>query len=352
MIDFSRAEMSDIATHYVGNFGLGEDMELTEKPYHFKDAVVREIFFNFLLSGFKNDIFYHFRRKSDLLIYDVKDSVDKIFEDREKLFEASVEIAHHLYRQSIHNKIRGGEMYVVYLKDMIVNGELCDAVGIFKSESKETYIKVDFNNHMIDIETDLGMSPNKLDKGVLIFNTDKNNGYTAVMVDNSNKIAEASTYWSKDFLDMQLKDSPYLNTSNYIDQCVSFCEEVLTEENGVEKKNKMMILNNSIKYFDNNDIYNKEGFEAQVLNNQKDLVTSFREHQDKFSETYGTNKADEFTISKTAVKKNSRFMKGSIKLDENFEITIKARHDFLEKGYDDERGMGFYKVYFVNEELK
>lgn len=352
MIDFSRAEMSDLTSHYVGNFGLGEDLVLTGKPHHFKDAIVREVFFNFLLSGFKNDIFYHFRRKSDLLIYDVKDSVEKIFKNKNNLFEASVEIAHHLYRQTVNSKIRGGEMYVVYLKDMVMDGELCDAVGIFKSESRETYLKVDIHNGTIDIETDLGVNPSKLDKGVLIFNLDQERGYKAVMVDNSNKISEASTYWSKDFLDMELKESPYLFTSNYISQCIGFCEEVLTEENNVDKKDKMMILNNSVKYFDDNVDFKQDEFNEVVLKNQPELVTSFVEHQNNYNKTYDIKKMDNFTISKTAVKKNAKFLKSGIKLDDNFDITIKGRHDLIESGYDDEKGMGFYKIYFIHEVQK
>jgi hypothetical protein len=45
-------------------------------------------------------------------------------------------------------------------------------------------------------------------------------------------------------------------------------------------------------------------------------------------------------------------MKTNITLDENFEITIINRHDLIEKGYDDDKGMGFYKVFFVNEGQK
>lgn len=352
MIEFSRAEISDLASHYVGNFGLGEDMVLTSEPYQFKNSIVKEIFFNFLLSGFKNDIFYHFRRKSDILIYDVKDSVEKIFKNKDNLFEASIEITHNLYRQTMHPKMKGGEIYVVYMKDIIVDGELCDAVGIFKSESRETYLRVDIHNGSIDIETDLGVNPSKLDKGVLIFNLDKERGYKAVMVDNSSKISEASTYWSKDFLDMELKESPYLYTSSYINQCIGFCEEVLTEENNVDKKDKMMILNNSVKYFDDNVDFKQEEFNEIVLKNQPELITAFNEHQDNYNKTYDLKKMDNFTISKTAVKKNAKFLKSSIKLDDNFDITIKGRHDLIESGYDDEKGMGFYKIYFIHETKK
>jgi len=30
-------------------------------------------------------------------------------------------------------------------------------------------------------------------------------------------------------------------------------------------------------------------------------------------------------------------------------LLIKSRHDLVEKGYDDDKAMGFYKVYFLTE---
>lgn len=350
MIDFTRADMSALTTHYVGNSGLGEEMVITEKPYQFKNAVVKEVFFNFLLSGFKNDIYYQFINKSELGI-GVKNLVENIFEDNSKLYDCSVDIAKNLHRNTMHPKAKGGELYVSLIKNIIVDGQLCDAVGIFKSESKETFIKVDIHNDTFDIDTDLGISPKKLDMGVLIFNLDKDAGYKAVMIDKSNKLKEPSLYWLVDFLTMKLKSSPYLHTSNYINLCVDFSERVLTKENGVNEKDKMMILNNSMKYLDRNIEFNKDDFQHEVLI-QKDLIDAFDENRQNFEKTYNAEISDNFTISKNALKKGNKFMKTNITLDENFEITIINRHDLIEKGYDDDKGMGFYKVFFVNEGQK
>jgi hypothetical protein len=348
MIDLTRADMSALATHYVGNSGLGEQMVITEKPYQFKSAVVKEVFFNFLLSGFKNDIHYHFVNRSEFGIGAVKDLVESIFEDKENLFDASIKIAENLYRHTVHPKAKGGELYVSLIKDVIVDGQLCDAVGIFKSESKETFIKVDIHNDTFDIDTDLGISPKKLDMGVLIFNIEKENGYKAVMIDKANKLKEQSIYWLVDFLSMKLKSSPYLHTSNYINLCIDFSEKVLTRENGVDEKDKMMILNNSMKYLDRNVEFNAQEFQNEVLA-QQELIDAFNQNKEDFQKTYNAEIVDNFTISKNALKKANKYKSTTIVLDENFEINIKSRHDLIDKGYDDDKGMGFYKVYFVNE---
>ena len=350
MIDFGRIDVKALATHYIGNFGLGEDIKLSQHPIQFKDDFVKGVFFDYLLSGFKNDIYYKFRKSSDFMLHGIKDMVDDMFANHDKkFFEISIEIGKYLYAQTLHPKVKGGELYVSFIKDIVVDGELCDAVGIFKSESKDTFIKVDFNANDFSIETDLGITPKKLEKGVLIFNLDSANGYKAVMIDNSNKISDASTYWSKEFLDMELRLSSYFYTNNYINQAVSFCEEVLTEENNVNKNDKMMILNNAVGFFDKNVEFNKDEFIKEVLD-QPELITAFNEHQDKYCETFNIPKIDNFSISKTAVKKNNRFLKSKITLDNSINIELKGNHHLLENGFDEERGMKFYKIYYINED--
>ena len=37
MIDFSRSELTHLMIHYVGNNGLGEELNLSEELFEFKD---------------------------------------------------------------------------------------------------------------------------------------------------------------------------------------------------------------------------------------------------------------------------------------------------------------------------
>ncbi|MFN6039537.1 MAG: nucleoid-associated protein, partial [Bacteroidota bacterium] len=39
-----------------------------------------------------------------------------------------------------------------------------------------------------------------------------------------------------------------------------------------------------------------------------------------------------------------------IKLDKNFHIYVHGKHEFIEKGFDEEKGKKFYKLYFDSEE--
>ena len=75
---------------------------------------------------------------ADNLLFAQNEAVDNI-----KSFQHnSRQIAKHLYDISSHPKIKGGELYVTYFSNMVLDGDTVDAVGIFKSETKETYLKV------------------------------------------------------------------------------------------------------------------------------------------------------------------------------------------------------------------
>lgn len=43
-------------------------------------------------------------------------------------------------------------------------------------------------------------------------------------------------------------------------------------------------------------------------------------------------------------------MMTTFKLDENFDVNIHGGEQFIERGYDEERGMKYYKLFF-NEEI-
>jgi len=59
--------------------------------------------------------------------------------------------------------------------------------------------------------------------------------------------------------------------------------------------------------------------------------------------------ADTFEISGSAVKKQSRVYKSVLKLDKNFHIYIHGDKELIEKGFDDDKHMNYYKVYFKEE---
>jgi len=349
MIDFSRAQLTHFTLHFVGNKGLGEELTLSEKTIEFKDDFVKETLLRYLLSPFKTDIYHQFRGKLDVSMSSVRNACEDLFNTRIDFIDKSKQLASHLYNQSVHPKIKGGEFYVCYFKDAMVDGELADAIGFFKTENKETYLKVYQHVDEFDIDCDNGININKLDKGCIIFNTDKKNGYKMSIIDTNNRIAECALYWEEDFLNATIKPNAYYHTKNFIDASRGFCEEVLTEANNVKKEDQRMMLNKSTSYFKEKDAFNIKDFEKEILI-QPEVIEAFKDYRTDFNKRMDLTAIDEFEVSPTAVKKNQKYMRSIVKLDKNFHIYIHGRHELIENGYDEEKAMKYYKLFYVNEE--
>lgn len=344
MIDFTRAALTHFCIHYVGNKSLGEELTLSDNAYSFKDEFVRDSLLRYFLSPFKTDVYHEFRKNND-----VSRACDALFRGRDKFVDLSRGIATHLYDQSVHAKIKGGEFFMCYFTNAMVDGELCDAIGFFKTENKENFLKVEQHVSEFEIECDTGIALDKLDKGCLVFNTDKKNGYKLSIIDTNNRVAECALYWEEDFLGATLKKNAYYHTSNFIDTSRGFCEEVLTEANNVNRQDQQMMLNRSTSFFKDRDRFNMQEFEKEVLV-QPEVIEAFRDYREDHNKRLDRTAIDEFDVSPTAVKKNQKYMRSVVKLDKNFHIYIHGKHEFVEKGYDEERGLKYYKLYYVNEE--
>jgi hypothetical protein len=349
MIDFTRSQLTHFCIHFVGNKGLGEELTLSDKTIEFKDDFVKETLLRYFLTPFKTDIYHQFKGKVDVSLDSVANSCEDIFTTRKNFIEQSKKVATHLYNQSMHPKIKGGEFYACFFKDAMVDGELCDAIGFFKTENKETFLKVFQHVDEFEVDCDNGINISKLDKGCLVFNTDKKNGYKMSIVDTNNRIAECALYWEEDFLNATIKANAYYHTKNFIDTSRGFCEEVLTEANNVNKQDQMMMLNKSTSYFKEKDKFNIKEFEKEVLV-EPELIEAFKDYRTDFSKRMDLTAIDEFEVSPTAVKKNQKYMRSVVKLDKNFHIYIHSKHEYVEKGYDEERALKYYKLYYVNEE--
>ena len=336
--------IKSITVHKVGN-------KLNEENIHFSkkllviDEEMSNILIGHFLFPFKSNEYFNFYHDIDLNMNEVFVCVNKIFENKDSLQEQSLNLAKHLYEQSTHPKIKGGEFYTVYFQDCIIDGETVDAVGLFKSENKDTFLKVFPSGEGFEIESQQGVNINKLDKGCLIFNTEREKGYIVSIVDNTNKGAEAQ-YWVDDFLHIRQRKDEYHNTQNVLSLCKNFVKNELPQQFEVSKADQVDLLNKSVKFFKENENFNLTEFANEVIG-QPDIINSFNQFKSSFQKDYDVEIADNFAISESAVKKQARSLKSIIKLDKNFHIYIHGDRELIEQG-EDKKGK-FYKVYYQEE---
>ncbi|MDR1973973.1 MAG: nucleoid-associated protein [Bacteroidales bacterium] len=347
MIYCENSAIENIAIHIVGNKINNDFFKPAKNGLKINKIDKSTLVYYFVSPFLKSNEYFNFYHDIDINMNEVFACVNKIFDNPNFLLEQSVNLAKHLYEQSTHPKIKGGEFYTVYFKDCIIDGETVDAVGLFKSENKDTFLKVFPSGDGFEIESEKGININKLDKGCLIFNMEREKGYVVAVVDNTNKGVEAQ-YWIDDFLHVRQRKDEYYNTQNVLSLCKDFVKNELPQQfENVSKADQIDLLNKSVKFFKEKDNFNLEEFANEVIE-QPDVIKSFTEYKSAYVQEHELEIADNFTISDSAVKKQARVFKSVIKLDKNFHIYIHGNRELIEQGTD-ENGRKFYKIYYKEE---
>jgi hypothetical protein len=346
MISSDLANIDALVLHKVGNKASDEGVRYSKTALHV-DENVSQLLLKYFLSPFKDEEYYQFHHDSGLELHEMFQYASNIFEDPGTLYDQSLHIAKHLYNSSNHPKIKSGELYIAYLQDCIVDGETVDAIGVFKSESKETYLKINAMGEGFEIHSEDGINIKKLDKGCLIFNLEAEDGYIVAQVDNLSKQAEAH-FWSEDFLKVKQRTNDFYHTANTLELCKEFVSDKLSKDFDVSMLDKSDLLNKSAQFFKEKDTFNSDEFAEEVFQ-QPEVVESFNNFKTAYQEENNLAMEEEFDISNSAVKKQQRYFKSVIKLDKNFHVYVHGKRERIERGYDEARGLNYYTLYFEEE---
>lgn len=348
MLDFSQLNFRMLTLHHVGNKARKEGLQTAEQLYPIADGLLSDILLEYFLNPFVSDEFYRFTHPTNLLDQNhLFVTCQQLFEQPDSFLEQSRNIAQHLYAASQHPKVRSGELFVAYFTDCVLDDEVTQAIGIFKSENKQTFLKADAG-----IQCENGINIKRLDKGCLILNIAPEDGYRIMTVDRSSRSEAESQAWQENFLQIaRLQDNAY-NTQNYIQFCQDFCDDMYPKIG--DKKEQVLLMNKSLNYFSGHEQFDIEHFAEEVLQEPAQL-DEFRKFKDRYDQVQ-PSAVDSFQISQVAVKLAKRRFKTHIKLDTNIDIKLNLKEDAesveynLEKGFDETRQMHYYKAYF-NEEL-
>jgi hypothetical protein len=351
MISFYEAELAELSIHRIGNKAQDEFYVLSEQSLQIQDQLLKNLLLQYFLTPYAkvNEIYRFTHPNDDLNLNEVFHFATATFENGETFHENSQQLAKYLYEVSSHPKIKSGELYVAFFENVQIEGELLDAIGIFKSETKETYLKVypEQAGFGLSYEEE-AINISKLDKGCLIFKTEKEEGYKVAVIDQTNRSTEA-VYWKDEFLKLKVRNDNYNQTNNVLGVYKSFVTDKLDENFEMTKADKIDLLNKSMKYFKEKESFDLEEFSNEVIAN-KEGIESFKNYKKSYEEEFDTTIADSFDISGAAVKKQAKVFKSVLKLDKNFHIYIHGDKELIEKGFDEGKSMNYYKVYFKEEE--
>ena len=344
------AVLEHLSIHHVGNKANEEFYILSEEPVSLQgDEVLPDLLMQYFMKPFAKvkEVYRFFHPNEELQLNEVYHFTKKLFDKEIEFHAYSQEIAKHLYEISEHPKIKSGELYIVRLKNVQMEGEDREAVGIFKSENKEAYLKVYPNQGGFQLNYEQeAININKMDKGVVIVNDEQEEGYKVLVVDQTN--SSEAVYWKDSFLQLKYRNDEYQQTGNIMKVYKNFVNEKLDEVFELQTADKIDLLNRSMNYFKSKETFDSAEFEEEVIGNPQ-AASLFNDYKESFSEEFDQPFQSNFAIAAPAVKKMQSNYKSVIKLDKNFHVYVHGKREYLEHGFDEDKGMNYYKLYYENE---
>lgn len=338
--------LEKLIIHYVGNKNNADPLLLSGKAPELSGESLYILQDSFL-GRFKNSHEHHsFSHDSSLQYHELYQYCKQVFEDAATFEEVSGNLAKHLYNQSTHPKVKGGEFYVAYFNGLPVDSKVCKAIGLFKTENKAFFLDAQQKEGSIQLAMKEGVEVTRVDKGCLIIGQKEEEGYDVLLFDNQNR-GEEALYWKEKFLAVVPQKNEFHNTRHFLNLTRQFITGPLEQELKVPRNEQVELLHKSIDYFKSHDSFDIDEFQTEVLA-QDDRIEAFRSFGSRYVERNDFDLSAQFAISPEAVKKQSRIFKSVIKLDRNFHIYVHGRTDLIEKGVDMD-GRKYYKIYYQDE---
>ncbi len=348
MISRKNASISKFIIHKVGNKFNDTKNAFSESLVDFDEASY-DLMLPFLLKPFASQVqSYRFNHHANISLNEINTYAMQIFNDEASFIDISKHILTHLYEQSNSANIKTGDVLVVMFEGIEFRDITTNAIGIFKIENKVNFFQTYLENKSYDVLVQKGINSKKVDKGCLILNQSDTEGNIIFSVDNNRYDAQ---YWINHFLNIKYADDANSHTQNYIELCKDFSSEIIKTTYGAQEQNSF--LAKTIDFFKENEIVNVERFTNQLFEEDK-YKREFETYKKEFEEEQNLIIRNQFDVAEVVVNKEKRKIKTDIKLDTNIQIKLDidapdASTEYLERGYDDEKKMHYYKVFFNAE---
>jgi len=349
---FTSASATGLVLAKVGHPQRDEPLQTSKEVFKIEDAD-QEALTAIFLKPFKNLTGHRFSHHASLEQHEMNAYAKAIFASEEGLLEKGCEIAKRLYAKSNHPNIKSGDLCISLVHGVDVNGELKKAICILKSESVTPFLSISTRDGDLQLHTEQGINPEKIDKGCLIIDHLDAKGYYVLTFDRS---GTDSRFWVRDFLGVvPISDGSYL-TNKYANMAVSFLEKEKKAKPADDETPPWETSNEALQaitYFEEKENFSLQEFEENVLKSPE--VIEKLKHRAEAEAEQGERFEDSFQISKKDVSKAKKKIQSIMKLDTGVEVrlnsSIISKSDkILEHGFDDQKRMKFIKIYF-NEDL-
>lgn len=342
------ARIAEIAVQFMDEVDDGLKLNLTEQLAEFIDEEQQEYVGGKMLDLFDPDVQFQFSDGQNGELTATQSLLERLYSNDLGFLECSRLLAEKLYSVSSHHTVKPCEFFLVRISDLVVDGQMVDAVGLFKTNERQRVLRAANRNGTPELNLISGIDLGRISKGALFFRFSENEPFNAFV---SDRLTLDARYWTEDFLGVQRVQDDGFHTGQYLSMCQEFAEEAFPATQ--DKNSQLKFLNKSLEYFKNNESFEPEEFERQVVGAGA-MAGKFQSFSNNYMDDHGYEEVGNFDISVPELKKMQRKIRNLIKLDTEIEIRVRSNNPeinnrYVERGYDDGRGMYFYKVYFNSE---
>lgn len=346
--NFRKALLSAMSLAKVGNPVRQETVQTSKTLCRF-DAEEAELLTHCFLKSFRSLELHQLSHHTELENNELFGYASAIFEDNDQLLEQGARIARHLHAKSNHPNIKSGDLCIALIKNIGMSGEPVEAISIVKSESKVPFLQISERDGDLVLTTEQGIYPDKIDKGCLILNHGKADGYAVYLFDKSGGNTQ---FWVREFVGARPVTNDDFLTRRYSELCVAFAEKGLPEE--TPREERMAVASRAISYLNENEEFDIEEFESSTLE-QPERIEQFKNFKNDYEEEHGEPLKKSFSVSKKEAEKAEKRMKSRMKLDVGVTLQFSSGfiHEsdrFFDRGFDEDKGMEYVKIYFNREQ--
>lgn len=350
-LNFDNARIAGLVLAKVGNPSRDEPLQTSRQVFHVDDAD-QPTLAGIFTKPFRSLAGQRFHHHAALEKHEVNTCAAAIFGSDDALLKNGIEIAERLYAKSSHPNIKSGDLCVSLIEGIDLEGETKRAICILKSESVTPFLSILARDGDLQLATEHGINPEKIDKGCLILDHFPHKGYYVLTFDRA---GSESRFWVRDFLSVRPISDSALLSKRVAEMAVAAVSSTQPESTGATDDdtppwNTNVAAGEALSYFDGKKQFSLQEFEEQALRTPE-ARRAFAEERKRIEEEEGVKLDESFDISKRDVTKAKKLMKSVMRLDTGVEIRLKPKvvdkpDSVLEKGYDEKRGMKYIKVFF------
>lgn len=352
-MNFEEAHITGLVLAKVGNPSRDEALQTSKQVLQVDEgdqAMLTGIFLRpFKSLGMQGHRFHH---HTALEKHELNGCAASVLKDDSALLERGCEIANRLYSKSNHPNIKSGDLCIALIDGIEVEGEMKQAICILKSESVTPFLSISAKDGDLQLSTEQGINPEKIDKGCLIVDHFAAKGYYVLTFDRA---GSESRFWVRDFLGVVPISDASLMSKKVAEMAVSAVASTASasrDEGGDDSPpwEANRAASEALGYFKDHKTFSLAEFEEQALRTPE-AKAKFAEERRRMEEDEGVKIEEGFDISTRDVSKAKKLMKSVMKLDTGVELrlspkAIEQKEPVIETGYDDERGMKFVKVFY------